>query len=255
MGNVKIRYYVTRRAWANSKTWGYWVPCLKRNGKPTDMARLGFQIVSCGEDGPVAWAVAHRMNALWDRARRGDSVTAELSATAQRIYPPGSAGEAWQRFRATQSWLDKKPRTREDWERGWKLIEPVFGDVDLRTVAFEDIDLWYFGDPQNSDIAGILRAVGVREAHRAMKIWRAFWRVAGTMNAPDGKRYCSRDDDPSLGVRRKAPVARHAIWYEGEAVRLIKGAWRMGFKGLAAALAVAWDTQLSPVDVRKLTRA
>lgn len=29
-------------------------------------------------------------------------------------------------------------------------------------------------------------------------------------------------------------------------MRLIKQAWRMGYKGLAAALAVAWDTMLSP---------
>src|SRR6185369_3263300 len=44
-------------------------------------------------------------------------------------------------------------------------------------------------------------------------------------------------------------------WSEGEAVRLVKRAWRMGYRGLAAALAVAWDTMLSPVDVRSLTRA
>ena len=38
-------------------------------------------------------------------------------------------------------------------------------------------------------------------------------------------------------------------------MRLVKRAWRMGYRGLAAALAVAWDTMLSPVDVRALTRA
>ena len=31
--------------------------------------------------------------------------------------------------------------------------------------------------------------------------------------------------------------------------------WRMGFKGLAAAIATGWDTQLSPIDIRSLTPA
>jgi integrase len=35
-------------------------------------------------------------------------------------------------------------------------------------------------------------------------------------------------------------------------VRAAKRAWRMGYHGLAAVIAVAWDTQLSPGDVRAL---
>jgi len=33
----------------------------------------------------------------------------------------------------------------------------------------------------------------------------------------------------------------------------VKGAWRMGYHGLAALLAIAWDTQLAPIDCRRLT--
>jgi hypothetical protein len=136
--------------------------------------------------------------------------------------------------------LEKKPRTREDWERAWKHIKLIFGDVKPQTVTLEDVDIWY---------AALLDTVGVREAHRAMKIWRALWRVASSL------KYCIRDEDPSLGIRRKTPQARGAIWLEGEAVRLVKRAWRMGYRGLAAVCAVAWDTSLSPVDVRGLTSA
>jgi len=50
-------------------------------------------------------------------------------------------------------------------------------------------------------------------------------------------------------------VPRSSIWTEGEAVRLVKRAIRMKYAGLAAALAVAWDTMLSPNDVRALTTA
>lgn len=50
-------------------------------------------------------------------------------------------------------------------------------------------------------------------------------------------------------------MPRSSIWTEGEAVRLVKRAIRMKYAGLAAALAVAWDTMLSPNDVRALTTA
>ena len=38
-------------------------------------------------------------------------------------------------------------------------------------------------------------------------------------------------------------------------MRLVKSAIRMGYHGLAALLAVAWDTQLAPIDCRRLTPA
>jgi hypothetical protein len=80
-----------------------------------------------------------------------------------------------------------------------------------------------------------------------MKIWRALWRVAGAMQ------YCDADSDPSLGIRRKTPTPRTQVWTVGKAVRLVKGAWRMGYHGLSVLLAIAWDTQLAPIDCRRLT--
>jgi hypothetical protein len=58
--------------------------------------------------------------------------------------------------------------------------------------------------------------------------------------------------DPSRAVRNRAPAPRFQRWSEGEATRLVKGAWRAGYNGLACVIAVAWDTQFSPVDVRTL---
>jgi hypothetical protein len=100
----------------------------------------------------------------------------------------------------------------------------------------------------------LLAKIGVRESHRALKIWRALWvQAVAVFKTASGTAYGERD--LSLGIRRKTPTPRSAIWFEGEAVRLVKRAWRMGYRGLAAALAVAWDTSLSPVDVRTLTGA
>jgi hypothetical protein len=68
------------------------------------------------------------------------------------------------------------------------------------------------------------------------------------------QKYCS-GADPSKAIRRETPMARQEIWREGEVTRLIKSAWRTGYRGLACVIAVAWDAALSPVDVRLLTFA
>ncbi len=262
---MTIRYYVTRGGTKpGTRKLGYWAPCLKRRSKitgaiePTLMAQLGFGLVNCGDDGPKAWAIAESWNAKWDQTYAdylaGRVTVAEPGQKADRLYPPGSVGECYARYRKTSAWAVKKPRTKEDWERAWRYIDPVFGDVDPETIAFEDLDLWYGGDPLNPAVKGLLGTIGVREAYRAMKIWRALWNVMRSLKRASGDRYVT-GDDPSLSIRRQTPKPRQATWREGEAVRLVKRAWRMGYRGLAAALATAWDTMLSPVDVRKLTTA
>ena len=153
------------------------------------------------------------------------------------VYPPKSLGEAFRRYRRTEEWAAKAPRTREDWWRVWRRLKPVFGDCDPRTVRLEDISAWR---------KAIEETVSLREAHRCLKIWRAMWKVSAALG------YCVRDADPSLGVRNRAAPGRSATWSEGEVVRLFKCAWREGYHGLAAVIAIAWFTQLSPGDVRAL---
>jgi hypothetical protein len=222
-------YWVDK--WGN----GYWTP------KP-HMRAVGFANVACGADGPEAQAKA------WQWVKRWKDHKAGITTGAPReIWPAGSLGEAFDRFRATAEWTRKKPRTREDWDRGWKHIKPVFGAYDPKTVTLEAISLWYAGDPEDDTIKGLLGTAGVREAHRAVKIWRALWTVAAAL------KYCAADQDPSFGIRRETPKARKARWSEGETVRLVKRGWRMGFHGAACVIAIAWDTQFSPVDIRKLT--
>jgi len=262
VGNVKIRYYVTRQHDGRPK-WGYWAPCLaRRNPKtkkiePTLMAKLGFKLVDCGEDGPRAWSIAQSWNAKWDAALRDHRAGRSVPKVGKmrRVYPPNSLGEAYERIRKLGTFKSKAPATQDSWDRGWRHIEPVFGDVDPSTVGLEDVDLWYSGDPDEG-IKGLLDTIGVSEAYLAMKIWRALWKVAGTLNRPsDGKKYCDSKADPSLGIRRKTPKTRTAMWREGEAVRLVKRAWRMEKYGLACIMAVAWDSMFSPVDNRMLTPA
>jgi hypothetical protein len=211
------------------------------------MRALGFVSVPCGPDGRGAWAIAEMWEGRWQRARRGEAPSPAMvsadnlspdQAEELTVYPPRSLGEAFRRYRRTDEWSKHKaPRTREDWWRAWKRIKPIFGDTDPRTVNLEDISAWR---------SAIEDTVSLREAHRALKIWRALWKVSAALG------YCVRDADPSLGVRNTAARGRSETWTEGEAVRLYKRAWRDGYHGLAAVIAVAWSTQLSPGDVRAL---
>jgi hypothetical protein len=197
------------------------------------MQAMGFaSSIPCGVDGPDAWRVAHEWEQRWQSVRRG------REPPPRNIRPAGSLGEAWERYRRSATWADKKPRTREDWDRGWRYIEPIFADVAPRTVTFEHVDGWY---------AALKTSAGIREAHRAVKIWRALWQAAASMH------YCDMDADPSFGIRRTTPASRTATWRKGEVARLVKAAWRLGYTGLACIIAVAYDASFSPVDARSLT--
>jgi len=233
MIQIKLRHYVIKRGK------GFWQPT-------KIMPSLGFYSVPCGNDGPDAWAIAQQWNQRWDRARRGGAPSPAMDAADNlspekseelTVYPPRSIGEAFRRYRRTDEWARKAPRTREDWWRVWKRIKPVFGDVDARTVSLEDVSEFR---------KAVEDLVSLREAHRCLKIWRALWKVCAAFG------YCVRDADPSLGVRNTAAAGRSDTWSEGEASRLFKRSWRMGYFGLAAVIAVSWSTQLSPGDARAL---
>lgn len=222
MGGVKIRYYSVRPCGQRAR--GYWQPTRA-------MREAGFGLVACGNDGPEAWRIAESWNERWDAFRKGGEICR---------WPPGSLGAAFEEFRKTNAWSEKAPRTREDWERGWAYIGPIFGRVKPGDVTLAELDLWY---------ADITRVKGIYESWRALKIWRALWTVAASLKC------CRAGEDPSRAIRRKTPPARQARWTEGEIIRLAKIAIRRQYLGLACVIAVCWDASFSPVDVRKLTFA
>lgn len=224
MGTItdKIPYYVVK----NGR--GFWQPTKA-------MREAGFSSIRCGVDGPDAWPVARTWNERWQRHRQG------RKQDALSKWPPGSIGEAFDRYRRTPAWLeDKKPRTREEWEAAWARIAPVFGDL---APTDPQISLETLAEFRST----VLETVSHKEAYRAIKIWRALWNVCTALN------YCHGKADPSKGMRNAAPPPRNAVWRAGEVVRLAKAAWRWEYHGLAVAIAMAWDTQFSPVDLRQLT--
>jgi hypothetical protein len=227
MGRVKVPYYVIRVR-GNGERHGYWSPTKA-------MIAAGARLVSCGPDGPQAWAKAAQAYAEWKAAKKK-----QPEEPRGPKFKEGTVAAAFAEFRTTKAWLeDKKPRTKEDWWRGWRYIGPAFGNVRPSMVTMKQLD----------DFRSKIETVkGKREAHRAIKIWRALWTVM------EGLKYCS-GKDPSRGFQNHAAPGRKVFWEFGDVRSLCRRAWEEGYYGLAAVIAVAWDTSFSPVDVRTLTPA
>jgi hypothetical protein len=86
------------------------------------------------------------------------------------------------------------------------------------------------------------------EAYRLIKVWRAMWKRLVALGYD-----IDIDADPSKGFPNPEPKARDEEWPYRDVLKLVQRAWRKGYYGLAALIAVACDTMLSPVDVRKRT--
>ena len=88
--------------------------------------------------------------------------------------------------------------------------------------------------------------VSETEAHRMIKIWRALWKKMAWFGFP------------RVGPRSRPCL--HQLRPEAAERRLVRGrggapdqrSLASEYQGLAALLAVGWESQLSPVDVRKL---
>jgi hypothetical protein len=243
---IKVRYLLFKDgAWR-------WRPTKKMRAAGFAILKLGPGYVVEGKRYPDAADIKRAMeiNAEWDRHRRG------LPPLAPRPkYPHGSLGDGYERAMRLREqerkakgivWT-REQYSRDDWPRAWKWIEPLLGgDSDPRRITPEML----IGDPSKPNAPGLRPLVAARvsegEAFRVIKVWRALWQKMGSFG------YCDPNRDPSFLFANSAPHPRQAVWSEGEAVRLIKQAWRSKYPGLAALLATAWDSQLSPIDARKL---
>jgi hypothetical protein len=231
VGKVKIPYYVV------VKGRGYWRTTPR-------MKAAGFSIVRCGPDGPAAWAIAAEWNERWQAVRRGTGPAASEPSSISRDqaevvlrYPPRSVGAAFQAYIRTPEWSARAESARNKvWAPAWYRIREMWGDVDPNTIEFGAMSRWR---------AALEKNHGRNVAHKTLRVWRSLWTIMQGMKIALGA-------DPSSGVRDRAPAPRHQRWTEGEVVRLVKAAWRNGYRGLACIVAIAWDTQFSPVDVRTL---
>jgi hypothetical protein len=229
MGTDKPRYLVAIKG-----CW-YWRPTPR-------MKAAGFKDRALGKNELRAKQEAIRLNAEWDQHRFGERKRPDIM-----IYPPGSLGHAYGRAIALReaerkakgiTWT-RQQKARDDWPRAWRWIGPAFGDYDPLAVVSEDLLALR---------AKVAERVSESEAFRVIKVWRALW-----AKLPGFGYKVLPDSDPSLTFANSAPPPRQEVWPHRDVLRLVQRAWRDSYYGLAALLAVAWDTMLSPVDVRTLT--
>jgi hypothetical protein len=124
MGKVKIKYYSVR------KGRGYWISTIDQEGAG---ARPPF-------DHPLR---SRRSSGMGDcqRVERTLAIGASRTrALTEEHLAEGSVGEGFEKFRRSQTWKDKKRRTREYWDRCWRHVASIFGDVSPRTIMFEHLD-------------------------------------------------------------------------------------------------------------------
>ncbi|CAH1670474.1 MULTISPECIES: hypothetical protein [unclassified Chelatococcus] len=245
MGEDSIRYLIFMR-----NRWRY-KPTAAMKAHGFNFLTFGPGIIIDGKPYPSAEdkAKAIRLNEDWDRIRR------QVEAPAAPKYPLGSVGDGYERamrLRAAErtnkgkAWTTEH-KSRDDWPRAWRWLE-VFATLDPRTIQPEH---FMSADPKTGQLRGLIPKIESRvsatERHRTVKVWRALWKRMAAMG------YCEKDMDPSHAFANSAADPRQDLWTEGEVARLCKAAWRQDFKGMAALMATAWDSQLSPVDARKLT--
>jgi len=227
MGTDKPRYLV------KIKGCYYWRPTPR-------MQRAGFGGHALGKNELHEEAI--RLNAEWDRHRFGERKQSNIM-----VYPPGSLGAAYNRAIALREaerkakgviWT-RQQKARDDWPRAWRWIGPTFGDYDPLAIVSEDLLALR---------TKVAKRVSESEAFRVVKIWRALW-----AKLPGFGYKVLPQADPSLTFANSAPDPRQQVWPHRDVLRLVQCAWRERYYGLAALLAVAWDTMLSPTDTRTLT--
>ena len=254
MGRDSIRYFLYLN--------GRW------RWRPTKAMRAhGFGLVTMGRGGPGKDADGNPaasledqeraigLNRAWDQVRSGQLLTPARTTLVN--WPEGSVGHGYQRAMELRKadrlakgvvWTSRQEK-RDSWPRAWKWLIR-FGDCDPRTIMPEH---FLRIDPVTGKATGLVAeiesAVSRTERHMTIKVWRALWKRMQAMHG-----YCDGFADPSLAFANSAPDPRQEIWLRREVLKLVQVAWRNGFCGLAACMAVAWDSMLSPIDARSLTQ-
>jgi hypothetical protein len=196
------------------------------------MREMGFFPKPLGPEGPNSIAEATKLYEAWQQALKSRGKVTD--------YPAGSFGAFYDRFKRSPKWAKKALRTREDYDRAWKHVEPVFARKLVTSITPADCEGF---------IEDLGAKVSASERYRTVKCLRALFAEAikrlQLVNWPN----------PALIAANPQPRGRSAIWLGAEIEALATGAVKAGYPGMAAAIRIAWDTLLSPVDVWTLTRS
>lgn len=200
------------------------------------MRQAGMVSEALGQDIGPAIERAEQLNALWDeiRAARRAGQDAPGAAAPRR----GSLDWVVAELQKSREWHDKAPRTREEIERALGVLQPVFGPSAMGAVTPDQAIRFY---------DRMLAAGSLHKAALVMKWWRYLYSYA--------MRRWPRviAQNPTLAVKIRHPKARRQVWEAAQVRAAIRRAWRRKWYGVAAAIALAYDTGLRPSDLREVT--
>ncbi len=138
-----------------------------------------------------------------------------------------------------------EPRTREGYHRAWAHIDaftPPGRSLTLSRIGIDRItaeDCEAFFEWMEATTSPNERHMAVK--HLKILLDDAMVRLRYAMPSPAAK------------LKNPQPAGRSAIWLGAEIEMLAAGALELGYHGIALGIRIAWDTMMSPVDVRTLT--
>ena len=152
-------------------------------------------------------------------------------------YKRGTVAHLYARFKQTETWKRKKLATVKEWNYYWPYIENHLGDVSLNRVTPTVFEKFYMS---------IEREHGPDIRWRVVKISRALFN--------DAVKRQLISSSPCMILPNTKPKPRNQMWIAREVIKLIQTAQDNNYEPMALALRVAWETLLSPVDIRTLPR-
>lgn len=206
---------------------GYWEPPGWAREKPYEMQGL-----KCGPDGPEARDKARDRVALMLRLK----ATGDVS-TIGDVWPPGSLGQFYENWRRTPGFAGRSVGAREEFEQIWPHVPDAMKRQKITAIKAVQVERLQIELEARSEWTRWRTVKKLREIFDAA-IAHGFLKTspAGTMSNPE-------------------PEGRSQMWAASEIRAMIDKADELGKPDMALAIALAWATMVSPVDVRTLTRA
>lgn len=183
-----------------------------------------------GSDYETAKARVIELNRLADGLR----ISSKGGANGPR---PGTVRRLFRDFKASDEFLDLKPRTRADYSYYLGKIEVEFDQVMVRAITPRVIKTYY---------KRVKAEVSLTWAYHILSTFRAVlsWGVSEDWI----------ESNPALDVKLKSPPKRTVIWLPEQASAYITKAREMGWHSIVAMVHVFDSIGQSPIDVRTLPR-
>lgn len=155
----------------------------------------------------------------------------------KQTYKRGTVGHLFAKFQQTEIWRRKKIATVKDWQDHWPFIEKHLGHIQLDKVTPTMFEKFH---------------MDIEKEHGADKRWRVVKIARALFNDAVKRQFIK--SSPCMLLPNTKPKPRNQIWLAWEVTKLIETAEENKYEPMALALRLAWETLMSPVDIRTLPR-